>query len=101
VSRRASSRRFDEWVTLAFLTERAIEPRVAPRFFGGDADARVFVMEDLGPGHTLEDLLRDGDAAAAAEALVALARLIGSLQASLMDVTVDFDRRAAALTPDR
>ena len=44
---------FDEWAALAFLTERSFEPPIAPRFLGGDADARVFVMEDLGPGRTL------------------------------------------------
>ncbi|MGH7314517.1 MAG: phosphotransferase family protein [Candidatus Rokuibacteriota bacterium] len=92
-------RGLDEWATLAFLTERAFEPAVAPRFLGSDAAARVFVMEDLGPGRTLEDLLRDGDAAAAAEALVALARLTGSWHARLLDAAGDFDRRREALGP--
>jgi hypothetical protein len=92
-------RGFDEWAALAFRTDRPLTPPVAPRFLAGDADARVFVMEDLGAGRTLEDLLQGGDAAAATDALVSVARLAGSLHAHLLDATLDFDRRRGALAP--
>lgn len=36
-----------------FLTDRSLAPPVAPRLLAGDADARIFVMEDLGAGRTL------------------------------------------------
>lgn len=92
-------RGFDEWAALAYLTERSVEPPVAPRFLGGDAETRVFVMEDLGPGRTLEDLLRGEDAVAAAEALVAVARLTGRWQARLCDAADDFESRRQTLAP--
>ena len=92
-------RGFDEWAALAFLTERSFGPPVAPRFLGGDADARVFVMEDLGPGRTLEDLLHESDAGAAAEALVAVARLAGRWQARVLDAAGEYDSRRQALSP--
>jgi hypothetical protein len=92
-------RGFDEWAALAFLTAQMIEPPVAPRFLAGDAVARVFVMDDLGSGRSLEELLLDADAAAAAEGLVTLARLTGRLHARLLDAGADFDRRREALAP--
>ena len=39
-------RGLDEWAALAVLTEAGLA--AAPRFLGGDAAARCFVMEDLG-----------------------------------------------------
>jgi Phosphotransferase enzyme family len=92
-------RGFDEWAALAFLTTEPIEPPSAPRFLAGDATARVFVIEDLGPGPSLEDLLREADAAPAEAGLVNVARLTGRLHASLMDAATEFDRRREALAP--
>ena len=49
------ARGLDEWAALAVLTEAGLV--AAPRFLGGDADARCFVMEDLARAD--EALLRD------------------------------------------
>jgi hypothetical protein len=92
-------RGFDEWAALAFLTTQPIEPPSAPRFLAGDAAARVFVMEDLGPGPSLENLLREADAAPAEAGLVNVARLTGRLHASLMHAATEFDRQREALAP--
>jgi hypothetical protein len=88
------ARGLDEWAALALLTRAGLDPAPAPRFFGGDAAARCFVMEDLGPGPSLEELLRaDGPGAGrrAAQALVEVARLTGGLHAAVRGLAEEFD----------
>ena len=81
----------------------SFSPRLAwsaPRFLGGDADARCFVMEDLGAGPNLEALLRDpGAGERAAAALVALARLTGRMHVDARGLAAEFDRRRDGLAP--
>jgi hypothetical protein len=92
-------RGLDEWASLEFLTRLGLTLPVAPRFLGGDLGGRFFVMEDLGPGPTLEALLHGDDADAAAEALVSLARLTGRLHAATVEHHGEFDRLREALAP--
>jgi hypothetical protein len=48
---------YDDWTGVEFLSGVESDPPFAPRFLGGDPAAGFFIMEDLGPGQTLEDLL--------------------------------------------
>ena len=90
------ARGLDEWAALAVLTEAGLA--ATPRFLGGDADARCFVMEDLGAGPNLEALLRDpGAGERAAAALVALARLTGRMHVDARGLAAEFDRRRDGL----
>jgi hypothetical protein len=94
------ARGLDEWAALGLLTDAGIDPAPAPRFLGGDPTARCFVMEDLGAGPSLEDLLRSREPDAgrrAAEALCAIAGLTGRLHAATRGLTADFDRRRDGL----
>ena len=78
------ARGLDEWAAFAHLDSLGLVPAVAPRFLGGDLETGCFVMEDLGTGPSLEDLLRSREPDAggrAGEALVALARVTGALHA--------------------
>jgi hypothetical protein len=96
------ARGLDEWAALEHLDALGIAPASAPHFLGGDLAARCFVMEDLGEGPSLEDLLRarePGAAARAGEALVAIARATGALHAAAREHAGEFDRRRDALAP--
>lgn len=73
---------FSEWASLEFLGGLGAARGVAPRFLGGDAAAGVFLIEDLGPGRTLHELLSAGTAAEAAAALGRLAAQMARLHAA-------------------
>ena len=45
-------RGLDEWAALALLTAAGVAPAAAPGFLGGDAEARCFLVEDLGVAPT-------------------------------------------------
>src|SRR5438309_847824 len=47
---------FNEWAGLEFLNDAPGAEQSAPRFIGGDADARFYLMEDLGNGAAIDDL---------------------------------------------
>jgi hypothetical protein len=68
-----AARGFTDWASLSFLSRLPETRDIAPCFYGGDLDARVMVMEDLGGSRTLEDLLNGTDRKAVLEALRALA----------------------------
>nr|PZN34566.1 MAG: hypothetical protein DIU80_02550 [Chloroflexota bacterium] len=48
---------FTEWASLLFLADQPGAAGVAPRLLAGDVARRVMVLEDLGAGETLEDVL--------------------------------------------
>jgi hypothetical protein len=52
---------FADWACLAFLSGTTGPDHVAPRFLGGDVDAALVVMEDLGEGRTLAECLEEDD----------------------------------------
>jgi hypothetical protein len=96
------ARGLDEWAALEHLGSLGLAPAPAPRLLGGDLETRCFVMEDLGPGRSLADLLgarEAGGAARAADALVALARVTAALHAGARERAREFDRRRDALAP--
>lgn len=84
------SRCFSDWASLAFLTTVAPESRLAPAFLGGDADAGLFLMEDLGPSLSLDDRLRSTDEAACYADLEALATTMANLHAATVGHEADF-----------
>jgi hypothetical protein len=92
-------RGLDDWASLEFLTRAGAAPALCPRFLGGDVTARLFVIEDLGEGRTLEDLLIASDEKAASDAVVTLAAAAGRLHAATLDHHAEFDRRREALGP--
>lgn len=94
------ARGLDEWAALEHLGSLGLASPPAPRFLGGDLERGCFVMEDLGSGPSLEDLLRSrepGAAARAGDALVDIARVAGALHAGGRARAGEFDRRRDAL----
>jgi len=49
------ARGFTDWASLAFLSTLVDAVEVAPRFYGGDVQERLFVMEDLGGSRSLAE----------------------------------------------
>ena len=67
------ARAFSDRAGVQFLSGLAGAAGIAPRYYGGDAAARLLVVEDLAGTRTLGELLAAGDHAAIEGALRALA----------------------------
>ncbi|NYH91949.1 phosphotransferase [Actinopolymorpha rutila] len=86
-----------EHAALRFLT--SIGSTAAPRFVAADADAGLLVMEDLGPGPSLDRLLLGEDPNAARDGLVRYATALGRLHATTVGRAEEFYAIASALGP--
>lgn len=71
----------NEWASLQFLSALCSDIPFGPRFYGGNRTAGVIVMEDIGTGKNLEDMLLGNDAIAAENALIDYAVIHGRLHA--------------------
>jgi len=87
----------DEWAGLLFLTQRGLH--VGPRFLAGSEEARLFVMEDLGRGQRLEELLQDDDARTASGGLMSIVRLTALLHVRTLGAQSDYDSVRQAIEP--
>ena len=87
----------DEWSGLVFLTQRGLH--LAPRFLAGSQEARLFVMEDLGEGESLEELLRGSDARIATSALMATVRITALLHVRTLSAQSDYDTVRQSIEP--
>ncbi|KFA91000.1 phosphotransferase family protein [Archangium violaceum] len=87
----------DDQAGADFLTRQGLE--FGPRLLAADVDARLFVLEDLGRGRTLEELLRGEDARAATGGLIATARLAGQLHARTLGLQSEYELVRQALPP--
>jgi hypothetical protein len=77
-------RLFNDWAGLQFLARVAPSDPIAPRLYGGDRNAGLIVLEDLGRRETLDQVLLGEDARAAENGLVDLAALLGRMHALSM-----------------
>lgn len=87
----------DDWSGLVFLARRGL--RLAPHFLAGSQAARLFVMEDLGQGESLEGLLRGDDARTASAALMATVRLTALLHVRTLSAQSDYDTVRQSIEP--
>ena len=67
------------------------EARVGPELIAHDAGERLLVLEDLGRGATLADVLFEDDPRVAERALLAWARALGRLHRTTAGCEADFD----------
>ena len=74
-------RLFTEWASLEFLSQLETELPLAPRFYGGNREAGLIVMEDLGHGNSLVQPLTGDSRAEALKALEVFFRSLGRLNA--------------------
>jgi len=92
------ARGLTDWASLAFLSQIADSGPIAPQLFGGDAEHRFFVMEDLGEEGSIEHLLLSPDSSRATTMLCALARQMGALHATTMGKENLFQRMCKNLS---
>lgn len=78
----AAGRLLNEWAGFQFVGQLPVEPALCPQFLAGDRAAGIIVLEDLGDGPCLADLLQGTDAGRAREGLLAYARDLGRLHAA-------------------
>jgi hypothetical protein len=90
---------FNEWASLQFLGEVVPDRPVAPRLYGGDREAGILVMEDLGPVIGLAESLLGDDPAAARADLVAYSTTVGRLHARTAPHVARFNQMRDALGP--
>lgn len=67
------------------------EIRVGPELIAHDVSERLLVLEDLGRGSTLDEVLLGDDPRAAERALLAWARALGRLHTTMAGREADFD----------
>lgn len=73
---------FNEWASLQFLEQLRPEHVFGPRLYAAMHNPRMMIIEDLGSGKNLADILLADDAGAAETALIAFATLHGRLHAA-------------------
>ncbi len=90
-------RLYNERAALEFLA--SIGGAVAPRLLAVDDEAGILVMEDLGTGPALEDLLVASDPSAAERGLVAFARALGRMHATTAGHAAEYYQVRSRLGP--
>jgi hypothetical protein len=81
-----------EWAGTQFLDGIAHDPPLGPRFYGGDREEGFVVLEDIGTGERLLNLLHGDDPARAETALLGYAVALGSLHGLTVGREADYDR---------
>src|SRR5688572_15222897 len=70
---------YSDWASLEFLSTLHALDGTAPKFIAGNADKAFFIMEDFGPGQTIEHELSGGTAWSATQALGEFAAVLARL----------------------
>lgn len=87
----------DDWAAHAFLTQRGLY--IGPRFLAGSEEARLFIMEDLGRGQSLETLLQGNESPTASGALMSIVRLTSVLHVRTLGAQSDYDTVRQSIEP--
>lgn len=72
---------YNDWAGLQFLSDITPEPGFTPRFYAGDTNSALMVMEDLGTHPGMHDLLLGDDSHVAADALIRYSTMLGRIHA--------------------
>ena len=77
---------FNDWAAARFLNGLGHDPPLSPRFYAGDREHGLIVLEDLGDGEAPNtiDALQGHDPQLAEQTLVEQAALLGNLHAATM-----------------
>ena len=93
-----TARFFNDWSGAEFLSEALPVPRSA-RFYGGNRELGLFVLEDLGEHRSLVEPLLDEDAATAETALLAFSTCLASVHAGTIGKSSRFEELLHGLHP--
>jgi hypothetical protein len=88
---------FNDWTGAQFLSGVSSEPLVCPRFYGGDRATGFVLLEDLGEGESLADLLLGEDPTRAEEGLMAHATTLGRMHAATVGRQTEYQQLRDAL----
>jgi len=91
---------FSELVGAAFVSGLEGEPPLSPRCVGAAPDIGVIVLEDLGSGHDLADLLLGSDREAAEQGMQDFGRALGRLHARAAGREAEYDQLWRNVVPD-
>jgi hypothetical protein len=92
-------RLFNDWAGAEFLSGVSGDPPLCPRFYGGDRAVGLIVLEDLGEGDSLADLLLGRDPRRAEQGLLAFAGTLGRMHAATIGHGEEFARLRQQLGP--
>lgn len=87
----------NDWAGLEFLDEVSEGMSSSPECYGGDREAGLFVMQDLGSPRQLDHILLGDDAEEAEQALIQLAISLGRMHAATIGKQALFEQRREAL----
>jgi thiamine kinase-like enzyme len=91
---------FSDWAGAQFLSLIPGVPLYGPGFYGGDRALGFFVLEDLGPHHSLVELLLKADVVIAERALLNFAARLGKMHADSIGKSAIFERFLLTLSPN-
>ena len=90
---------FNEWATYDFFRRLGPPEPIIPRFYGGDAEAGVMVIQDLGKVESTYNATFGTDASFAEEMLIGWMKTIGKMHAFSIGYQEMFDGIRSALGP--
>jgi hypothetical protein len=90
---------FNHWAGLQFLNDVAGEGVLVPRCYGADRASGLVIMEHLGGGRALDDILLASDPGVAEAALVDYASYLGHMHAATIGKEHEYDRIRDTLGP--
>ena len=93
-------RLFNDWTGAQFLNDVSAAPPVAPQFYGGDRARGFIILEDLGEGESLADILLGGDPLYAEQALLSFAATLGRMHAATIGREADYRRLRNCVVTD-
>lgn len=94
------ARLLNEWAGARFLAEVSPADGFVPIAYAGDGARGLVLLEDLGDGECLADVLQAGDAVRATRALLAYATTLGRLHEATAGRSAAYARMRAALAAD-
>lgn len=92
-------RLFNDWAGLQFLGEIESRQQLAPSIYGGDRALGCIVLEDLGDGTSLDQILLTSSAAQAEQVIVQWARYLGEMHAASIGQAERFHHLRVHLGP--
>lgn len=83
---------FNELAALQFLQQVSVGESLAPKLYAADRQSSILVMEDVGAGPHLEEILIGNDPVAAEKALLDLATILGRMHVLTIGKEAELDR---------
>ncbi|WP_058998881.1 phosphotransferase [Leptolyngbya sp. NIES-2104] len=91
---------FHDWVGAQFLSTLPDNFRHSPRFYGGDRNSGLIILEDVQNAARLVESLLGNDYAQAEQALLQYAECLGQLHAQTIGKAAEFEEMFKAIAPN-